>query len=93
VDVELREPQDLQTAMYLCAGFRAPPCGHDAGHSPAGGTATAAPSPACAPAGYSSARCPWHATGLARAAISAGQSAPARPFHRLMLAEQLERHR
>jgi hypothetical protein len=85
VDVELRDPQDLQTAMYLAWASERhvaawPPSQQRGSRPPqrAQGSGRATPAPPGAPP-----------TGTT---TSGDSTTPTRPFHRLSPAEQQERH-
>ena len=90
VDMELREPQNLQTAMYLARAIER--------HA-------TAMMPATAPCGTRPPQCPGIpasprpaaavpvALGVTTTQAPAGAAARARPFRRLSPAEQLEHHR
>ena len=78
VDVEMKGPQDLQTAMYYARAFEQRAQALTRPSAPRGGRQLPRPSPA-APASSTAAPAPT--------------PAPTRPFRRLTQAEQLERRR
>ncbi|XP_071680352.1 uncharacterized protein [Lolium perenne] len=83
VDVEMREPADLQTAMYYARAYEQRALAMQQVYAQRG---SARPAPRPAPT-------PTAPPRPAPAAAPAGPPAPTRPFKRLTAAEQLERRR
>nr|XP_051201983.1 uncharacterized protein LOC127315544 [Lolium perenne] len=83
VDVEMREPADLQTAMYYARAYEQRAFAMQQVYAQRG---SARPAPRPAPT-------PTAPPRPAPAAAPAGPPAPTRPFKRLTAAEQLERRR
>ena len=90
VDVELREPQNLQTAMYLARAFERRATATTPATPQRG---TRPPQRPGIPAPLRPAVAVPVAPGATTTQAPAGAAAPARPFRRLSPAEQLERRR
>jgi hypothetical protein len=86
IDVELREPQNLQTAMHLARAFERRAAGPGAFPPVRGGRSLSRPPPSGPP------RQP-HGLPSSGSTPSTGSSTPTQQFRRLTPAEQMERRR